>query len=364
MEYRQLGRSGMRVSKLCLGTMVGFNSGNEEEAKKIIDEALDSGVNFIDTADCYRESEETVGKALSEGGKREKAVLATKFGWFMGKDANDYGSGRKHMISACEESLRRLRTDYIDLYILHVVDPNTPLDELLYTFDILVRQGKVRYIGTSKHPVSLILEGVFTSEKFSLPRFVSEQPPYSLLDRRPENELIPACKKHGVGITPFHPLASGLLSGKYRKDSPPPEGGRMSRKIPGSDELYTMEASDVIEKLIPLAEEKGVSLAEFSLAWLMQMEGVTSPILGARKLEYLRSGIQACDVRFSEDELKAVDEIVPPGRFVSNYFEANVYRPLRLGYSSSTRRLRGTGAHIPATETLNAAEEFRGRRER
>jgi 1-deoxyxylulose-5-phosphate synthase len=364
MEYRQLGRSGMRVSKLCLGTMVGFTSKNEAEAKKIIDEALDSGVNFIDTADCYGESEDIVGKALAETGKREKAVLATKFGWFMGKDANDYGSGRKHMISACEKSLRRLKTDYIDLYILHVVDPNTPMDELLYTFDILVRQGKVRYIGTSKHPVSLILEGVFTSEKYNLPRFVSEQPPYSLLDRRPENELVPACKKHGVGITPFYPLASGLLSGKYRKDAPPPEGGRMSRKTPGSDEIYTMEAADAIEKLIPLAEGKGLSLAEFSLAWLMQAEGVASAILGARKLEYLRSGIKACEVSFSEEELKAVDEIVPPGGFVSNYLEANVYRPLRLGYSSSARRLRGTGAYIPATETFNPEEDFRGRRKR
>lgn len=278
----------------------------------------------------------------------------------MGKESNDYGSGRKHMISACEESLRRLKTDYIDLYILHVVDPNTLMDELLYTFDILVRQGKVRYIGTSKHPVSLILEGLFTSEKHGLPRFVSEQPPYSLLDRRPENELIPACKKHGVGITPFYPLASGLLSGKYRKDNPSPEGGRMSRRSPGEGSLYTLQALDAIEKLIPLAEGKGLSLAEFSLAWLMQVDGMTSAILGARKLEYLRSGIKACDVKFTEEEIKLIDEIIPPGGFVSNYFEANVYRPLRMGYSSSAGRLRGTGAYIPATETFNP-EDFRRR---
>ncbi len=362
MKYRQLGRSGLRVSKLCLGTMVGFREKNSEEAERVIDEALDSGVNFIDTADCYGESEDVVGKALAGSGKREKAVLATKFGWFMGKNSNDYGSGRKHMISACEESLRRLKTDYIDLYILHVVDPNTPMDELLYTFDILVRQGKVRYIGTSKHPVSLILEGVFTSEKFNLPRFVSEQPPYSLLDRRPENELIPVCKKYGVGITPFYPLASGLLSGKYRKDTPSPEGGRMSRKTPGSDELYTLEAADVIEKLIPLAEGKGVSLAEFSLAWVMEQDGITSAIQGARTVEYLRSGIKACEISFSAEELAAVDEIVPPGGFVSNYSEANIYRPLRMGYSSSARRLSGTGAYIPATETLNPEEEFIRRR--
>lgn len=214
MEYRQLGNSGLRVSKLCLGTMVGFNSKNEDEAARIVDEALDSGVNFIDTADCYRESEEVLGRALSASGKREKAVLATKFGWFMGKGPNDYGAGRKHLIAACEESLRKLKTDYIDLYIIHVVDPNTPLDELLYTFDILVRQGKVRYAGTSKHPATLIVEGVLTSKKHGWPAFISEQPPYNLLDRTPENELIPACKKQGVGITPFWPLASGILSGK------------------------------------------------------------------------------------------------------------------------------------------------------
>lgn len=362
MEYRQLGGSGLRVSKLCLGTMVGFNSRNEDEAKRIIDEALDSGVNFIDTADCYGESEDIVGKALEESGKREQAVLATKFGWFIGNDTNGYGSGRKHMISACERSLRRLKTDYIDLCILHVVDPNTPFEELLYTFDILIRQGKVRYAGTSKHPVSLIMEGIFTAEKLGLPRFVSEQPPYNLLDRRPENELLPACVRHKVGITPFFPLASGLLSGKYRKSAPPPERGRMSRRIPETDGLYTPGALEAIEKLIPLAEAKGISLAEFSLAWVMQAEGVSSAVLGARKLDYLRAGIKACEAVFSEDELAKIDEIIPPGTFVSNYFEPNNYRPLRMKYSASARKIEGTGAYIPDTKTFKLGDFSRGKR--
>jgi len=352
MEYRQLGRSGLRVSKLCLGTMVGFGKKNKEEAKRIIDEAIDSGINFIDTADCYGESEEVVGEALSENGKRQKVVLATKFGWYMGEGANDYGASRKHIIEACENSLRRLRTDYIDLYIIHVVDPNTPWEETLYALDTLVRQGKVRYIGTSKHPISFILEAIFISEKYGWARFVSEQPPYNLLDRRPENELIPACMRHGIGITPFYPIASGLLSGKYRLGKEIPEGSRFARLSEGHKKAILTEAAlKAVEKLIPIAENKGITLAEMSLAWLMQQPGVTSVILGARKVEYLRSGWKACEVRLTEEELKKIDEIVPPGSYVSNYFEANIYRPLRMGYSSAARKLPATGAFIPDNKT-------------
>ena len=160
MEYRQLGRSGMRVSKLCLGTMVGFKRDNQETATQVVHEAIELGINFIDSADCYGESEEVVGKALAEGNKRDQVVLATKAVWYMGDGANDYGSSRIHLIQACEDSLRKLRTDHIDLYVLHVVDPNTPWDETLGTLDTLVRQGKIRYIGTSKHPATAIVEAI------------------------------------------------------------------------------------------------------------------------------------------------------------------------------------------------------------
>jgi len=351
MEYRQLGRSGLRVSKLCLGTMVGFNRKNEKTAKRIIHEAIDLGINFIDTADCYGESEEVVGRALAEDNKRDKVVLATKFGWYMGDGANDYGAGRRHIIKACEDSLRRLHTDYIDLYIIHVVDPNAPFEETLRTLDTLVRQGKVRYIGTSKHPATRILEALTISERYGLERFISEQPPYNLLDRNAENELIPTCMRHGVGITPFFPLASGLLSGKYRLGEPAPKGSRFAGREPGGDAIFTKAAVEAVEKLRPIAEERGITLAQLSLAWLMQQPGVTSPILGARPPEYLRSGVEACEVELTPEELARIDEIVPPGSYVSNYFEANIYRPLRMAYSSAARRIPQTGAFIPDNST-------------
>jgi len=350
MEYRQLGKSGLRVSKLCLGTMVGFTKENEKEAEKIVDAAIDGGVNFIDTADCYGQSEEVLGNILSKNGRRQKVILATKFGWYMGERANDYGASRKHIIYQCEESLRKLKTDWIDLYIVHVVDPNTPMEEILYTFDILVRSGKVRYIGTSKHPTYLILEGLFLSEKYGWPRFISEQPPYNILDRSIENELVPMCIKHGVGITPFFPIASGLLSGKYRLGKETKEGRLANRKL-DEDEIFTTKALEAVEKLIPLAESKGVTLAEFSLAWIMQQPGITSAILGARKVEYILSGIKACEIKLTQEELKKVDKIVPPGRYVSAYYESSIWRPSRMFYSSEARRIKGTGAYIPDNKT-------------
>ena len=350
MEYRQLGKSGLRVSKLCLGTMVGFTEKNYDEAKRVVGEAIDLGVNFIDTADCYGESETVLGKILSENGKREKVVLATKFGWYMGEGANDYGSGRKHIIEACENSLRKLKTDWIDLYIIHVMDPNAPMEETLYALDTLVRDGKVRYIGTSKHPATIILEGLFISEKYGWAKFISEQPPYNILDRSVENELVPMCVKHGIGLTPFFPIASGLLSGKYRLGQQVEEGRYGRRKL-DTDGIYTTEALQAVEKLIPLAERRGVTLAEFSLAWLMQQPAVVSPILGARKVEYIRSGVKACDIKLTEEELEEVDKIVPPGTYVSSYYEDNIWRPARMFYSSKARKIKGTGAYIPDTKT-------------
>ena len=346
MEYRHLGRSGLRVSKLCLGTMVGFRHEDQDTASRVVSEAIDLGVNFIDTADCYRESEEVLGKALKEDGRRGDIVLATKFGWYMGEGTNDYGSSRSHIMRACEESLRKLQTDWIDLYIIHVVDPNTPWDETLRAFDDLVRQGKVRYIGTSKHQATLILEAIHVSENLGLERFVSEQPPYNLLDRRPENELIPTCLRHGVGITPFSPIAGGLLSGKYRLNQQAAEGRYARRKL-DQDKIFTTPALEAVERLVVVAEKKGITLAELSLAWLMQAPGVTAAILGARSVDYLRSGVKAAAVELTEEELAQIDEIVPPGTHVSNYYETNVYRPFRMAFSSAARGGSGAGAFIP-----------------
>ena len=333
MEYRQLGRSGLRISKLGLGTMVGFTKENQKESTRIIHRAIDAGINFIDTADCYAESEETVGNALAEGNKRDQVVLTTKFGWYTGKGANDYGAGRKHIIAQCEESLRRLRTDYIDHYIIHVVDANTPMEETLYTLDMLVKQGKVRYIGTSKYPSCKIVEGIFISQKYGWAVFVSEQSPYSLLDRAADIELIAVCRKHGVGLTPVFPIARGLLSGKYRSGiGRNPSGAGRVGDIP-EDVLAK------VEKLAKLAENRNITLAEFSLAWLMHQPGVTAPILGARTMAYLESGLRACDVKLTDKEMEEVDKITPPGSFIKDDvgYEQNVYGPLRQDYVSSAK---------------------------
>ena len=343
MEYRQLGRSGLRVSKVCLGTMVGFSRDRQEVAGATIQEAIELGVNFIDSADVYRQSEETLGPVLAEGGRRQKVVLATKAGWHMGKGANDFGASRTHLVEACEASLRRLKTDYIDLYILHVVDINTPLDETLSALDQLIRQGKVRYIGTSKFPAVLLVEAMAVSDRLGLERFVSEQPAYNLLDRGAENDLVWTAQRHGLGLTPFFPLAQGVLSGKYAADQAAPAGSRMAARGAGGAELLSPAVLDAVEKLKSLAAAKGVSLAEMSLAWLMQQPGVTAPVVGAYTPEYLRSAVKACEVTFTAEELAKIDEIVPPGSHVCDYYNVNVYAPMRANYRKGARG----GAFVP-----------------
>jgi aryl-alcohol dehydrogenase-like predicted oxidoreductase len=322
MEYRQLGRSGVRVSKLCLGTMNFAGRTDEDEAKRIVDEAIDSGINFIDTADVYArgESEVFTGNALVANGRRDDVVLATKGVATMGDGPNDQGASRYHLVRAVEASLRRLQTDRIDLYYLHITDINTPMDEILETLDILVRQGKILYVGTSKWPVTLIMEALALSDKHGQPRLVAEQPPYNLTDRRIEMELVWTCMRHGIGIVPFGPLAGGVLSGIYRKGQPAPEGHRF-KEVGQKDghERYTEKTLDLVEGLVPLAEARGVTLAEFSLAWLMQRPGITAPITGPRTVEHLRSSVSACEIELTEDELAKVDEVIPPGRNVTSY---------------------------------------------
>jgi len=322
MEYRQLGRTGTRVSKLCLGTMNFVGSTDLDEAKRIVDEAIDGGINFIDTADCYARggSEEYLGIALKDNGHRDDVVVATKAVATMGEGPNDHGASRYHLTRAVEASLKRLQTDRIDLFYLHITDIDTPMDEIMDTLDILVRQGKILYVGTSKWPVPLIMEGLALSERYGLPRFVAEQPPYNLTDRRIEMELVWTCMRHGIGIVSFGPLAGGILSGVYRKGQSAPEGHKF-KEIGQKDghNRYTEETMGLVEKLIPLAEARGVTLAEFSTAWLMQRPGITAPIAGPRTVEHLRSSVKACEIELAQEELDKVDEAIPPGTNVTNY---------------------------------------------
>lgn len=322
MEYRQLGRSGVRVSKLCLGTMSFGVRTDRDEAKRILNEAIDSGVNFIDTADVYARgvSEEFVGAALAENGRRDDVVLATKGVATMGKGANDRGASRYHLTRAVEASLRRLRTEVIDIYYLHITDIDTPMDEILDTLDVLVRQGKILYVGTSKWPVPLIMEALALSDRNNQPRIVAEQPPYNLTDRRIEMELVWTCMRHGIGIVPFGPLAGGVLSGVYRKGRKAPEGHAF-HTIGQRDghKRYTEQTMDLVEALMPLAEARGATLAEFSLAWLMQRPGITAPVCGPRTVEHLRSAVKACEIELTGEELAKVDEAIPPGANITNY---------------------------------------------
>jgi len=315
MEYRTLGGAGVKVSRFCLGCMNFGAKTDEAESKKIIKAALDAGINFLDTADVYTKgaSEEIVGRAI--GGVREGIVLATKFWAGMGPGPNDRGGSRYHIVRACEASLRRLGTERIDLYQIHRPDRYTPIEETLRALDDLIRQGKVLYVGASCFPAWRQAEARLTAEMKGLSRFVSEQPPYNMLDRYVEKFILPYCRAHGIGVIPWSPLSAGWLTGKYRKGQKPPEGTRGADKywMVNLESPLGKQKLDQVEALIALAEQCGTSLTRLALAWLLRQPAVTAPILGPRTVEQLQDCLPAQEVRLSDDVLKKVDEIVPPG---------------------------------------------------
>lgn len=324
MQYRNLGRSGIKVSPLCIGTMTWGAATGQPEATRIVDEAIASGINFIDTADAYHEgrSEEIVGAALARDGKRDQVILATKFTGPFGDGPNNRGSSRYRMIRQCESSLRRLKTDRIDLYQIHLMDLSTPIDEILLGLDVLVRQGKIVSIGTSKFASALIAEGVALSKQHGWSRFVTEQPPYNLLDRGIEKELVFTCLRYGIGLIPWAPLATGLLSGKYRRGEESPEGSRFSGK-PGETKnaRYNDRALERIEALQEMANDLEISLPALSLAWLRQQPAVTAPILGIRAIHHLRSALETIELVLTPADLKRIDQLCPPGSSVSSYWD-------------------------------------------
>lgn len=327
MEYRNLGRTGVKVSPLCLGAMNFGMATEEKESIEIIDAAIDAGINFIDTANVYSRgvSEEIVGKALAQNGKRDRIVLATKvYGRMHDDDPNAQWGTRRHIIEQCEASLRRLKTEHIDLYQIHRPNHEYPIDETLRALDDLIRAGKVRYAGTSTFAAWQIVESLWVSKEYGLNRFVCEQPPYNLLDRRVERELIPMAQTYGIGIIPWSPLASGRFSGKYTRGEPAPEGTRLHRVIQDSeqtmDDFMTPGMWDVVEGVAALAEEKGVAVSELALAWVVQQPGVTSPIIGPRTLAHLEGNLRALEVEFSDEDLQRIDALIPPRSFVRDYF--------------------------------------------
>ena len=322
MEYRTLGRSGVSVSQLCLGAMMfgAFGNPDHEDSVQVIHKALDAGINFIDTADGYSagESEEIAGKALA-GGRRDRVVLAVKFGVPFGDDdPNHRGASRRWITQAVEGSLRRLRTDWIDLYQVGVPDRATDIDETLGALSDLVTAGKIRSFGTSKFPAAEIVEAQWTAERRGHGRFRSEQPPYNILTRAIEYDLLPTCRRHGIGVMAYSPLAGGWLSGKYRKGQEVSGPGSLARqrRFPAQYDAANpanaakLEAADALGRL---ADEAGITLVQLAVAFVTSHPAVTSAIIGPRTMEHLEGYLAADGVELPADVLDRIDEIVSPG---------------------------------------------------
>ncbi len=326
MEFRSLGRTGTKVSIECLGCMMFGGKTPEDKSMDIIDCAIDRGINFLDTANVYSRgrSEEVVGKALQRNGKRSRIVLATKVhGKMDDEDPNMQGNHRRHIIEQCEASLKRLQTDYIDLYQIHRPSSDIPIDETLRALDDLVRSGKVRYIGTSTYAAWQLMEAMWVAKELGLNRFVSEQPPYHILDRRVERELIPMAQTYGVAVIPWSPLAGGFLTGKYQRGEPRGEGSRLSQDNEWADRHFTDRAFDALETVEQIAKEKGCTASQFALAWCAQQPGVTSPIIGPRTMEQLEDNLGAVSVEVTDSDRERIDAVVPPGTEVVPYYNAD-----------------------------------------
>ena len=330
MEYRNLGRTGVQVSPLCLGAMMfgAWGEPDHDKSIRIIHAALDAGINFVDTADVYSqgENEEIVGKALK--GRRENIVLATKFHGQMGDEINHQGSSRRWIIQEVENSLRRLQTDYIDLYQVHRPREDTDVEETLSALTDLVRAGKIRYFGSSTFPASQIVEAQWVARDRGLERFKTEQPPYSMLVRGIEADVLPTCQRHGIGVIPWSPLAGGWLSGKYRKGQDTPASTRAQR-LPGRYDLSlpgNQRKLDAADALGALADEVGIPLIEIAIAWVINHPAVTSAIIGPRTMEHLESQLPAASRTLDAELLDRIDEIVPPATSF-NYADTGYANP-------------------------------------
>ncbi|MEM7734196.1 MAG: aldo/keto reductase [Deinococcota bacterium] len=335
MNTRNFGRTGVKVSPLCLGCM---NFGGRTDAatsKQIIAKALEADINFIDTANVYGHdpedfnvgrgrSEQIVGEALKELGVREQVFLASKAHFPMNDDPNAQGNSRKHIISSCEASLKRLKTDYIDLFQLHHPSNDIPIDETLHALDDLVRRGLVRYIGTSSFAAWQLMESLWCAHDLKLNRVVSEQPAYNLLDRRIERELVPMAQTYGLAIIPWSPLAGGFLTGKYQPNQELPSDSRFARFWKGLETRHFNEAAlNVLTTLTNLSNEKGCTPAQLATAWVMQQAGITSVIMGPRTETQLESYLGSLELSLSSDELAQLDAAAPAGRTTVPYYGAD-----------------------------------------
>lgn len=342
MAYRSLGRTGVQVSPLCLGCMNFGGRAKEADAAEIIQRAIDSGINFIDTANVYGHdpsnydfgrgrSEEILGRALKRIGARDRIVLATKAHFPTGDDPNAQGNSRRHILEQCAASLKRLQTDYIDLYQLHSVSADIPIDETLRALDDLIRRGWVRYIGTSSFAAWQIVEALWASKEYGLNRFISEQAPYNLLDRRIERELIPMAQTYEIAILTWSPLAGGFLAGRYRRGETPPAGSRFDAFWKGWwREHLTDVAFDIAEEVQRLSKEKACTPSQLALAWQLRQPGITSVIIGPRTAAHLEDNLGALDVSLSEEDMARLLSLAPPGLVAVPYYKKEGWRPHRF----------------------------------
>ncbi|MGE5378775.1 MAG: aldo/keto reductase [Bacteroidota bacterium] len=333
MEYRKLGRSGVLVSPLCLGTMNFGGSTNEADSFAIMQKAVEAGINFFDTANVYNEgeSERITGRFLKDKNLRDQVVLATKVFSRVGTHPNQAGGTRYHIVRACEDSLRRLQTDHIDLYQLHRPPMTHSQEETLRAFDDLIHAGKVLYIGASTHPAWMVMEALAISERYGLNRYISEQPLYNLLDRRVENELIPLALKYELAILPWSPLAMGMLAGRYTQTDQYPEGSRAERW--NNDvirERVTQRGLDVSRAVGKMAQERGMTASQLALLWLKDQPGVTAPIVGPRTLSHLEDALIILDKKLEDADRPLFDTLVHPGNAVADFHNSNDWMKMRI----------------------------------
>lgn len=332
-EYRILGRTGLKVSPLCLGTDNFADPSPEDECVRILERSVDAGINLIDTGDVYAEGEgeRIIGRTLKANGRRHQVLIATKvdhgqrrvgstledYTYQVGP--NEYGHSRLNLIRACEASLERLQTDYIDLYQIHRPSPGLPIDEILRTLDDLVRAGKIRYVGCSTHPAWMVMESVLSSELKGYVRYVCEQPPYNLLDRRIENELIPMCQQWGLGILTWAPMAMGVLAGRYTNHVDFPKGSRADLRGGFYAERVTRRGIQVGRRFSELARQQDLSPAQLAVLWCKDQPGITAPLIGPRTVKHLEELLSVLNMQLTDDLRSSCDELVPPGSVVVDF---------------------------------------------
>ena len=344
MQYRSLGRTGVMISPIGLGSDNFGDATSAKDAEDIINHSLDAGINLIDTGDvyCEGESERIIGKTIRDNGKRDQVIIATKvdhgrrrigvsLDQFKPKyGPNDHGHSRLNIMRACEASLKRLNTDYIDIYQLHRHSPNIPIDETLRALDDLITQGKIRYIGSSTHPAWAVMEAIMVSESMNFVRLSTEQPPYNLLDRRIENELIPLAQKYGIGLITWGPLAMGILAGRYTDLSKYPKTSRAARRGGFYAKRISRRGIEIGQKFNKISENIGIPAAQLALLWCKDQPGITAPLIGVRTKTHLEVLLPVLDMTLDNDTRKACDELVPPGSFVADFHNTSYWNKAKV----------------------------------